>query len=183
MWFDILKGGDRRINTVLGQYKAFLEEDIKKYLDEKTLEMYGYGDDTLEDVIKRRREEFGEKDFPSYKQGGYYELSEKYNIPADFAQRVFRSYRGSNPIKSLEDYDRAKRNEIERKQKAIMRQRQKNRPPRKKGQRKQFKQSRKKKGRSERQASAQKDRDKQSQKDRDYREAERRKLRNIRRGL
>lgn len=164
-------------------YLLFFREDIKKYLDEKTLEIYGYKGEKLEDVIKRRRQDFDEKNFPTYTARGYYELSDKYNIPMDFAQRVFRSYRGSNPIKNIADYDRAKMEETERKQKAIMRQRQKNRQPRKKGQRKQNRQTSQKKTRSQRQATSQRKQNEQARRERERREDEQRRFRNERRGL
>jgi len=64
----------------------------------------------------------------------FFKLSDKYNIPRDAAQFIYRSHDKPNPITDIESYNAANRKAIEERQKAKMKERQ-NRPPRRKGQR------------------------------------------------
>jgi hypothetical protein len=68
----------------------------------------------------------------------FYELSDKYNIPRDAAEFIYRSHYKDNiynvkPITDIKSYNAANRKAIEERQKAKMKERQ-NRPPRRKGQ-------------------------------------------------
>ena len=185
MWFNIIK-------REAPQWKAFFENDIKEHLDKITIRVFGMIDgrqsDTIEDTIKRRKA-FNNKmgylnrEFPTYDENVYYDLPRKYNIPMSAAAFIFESYKGPNPIKDVESYNKAIKKDLEDKQKAKQKERLNRRPPRKKGQDPRKKQKGQKKTRSQRQASAQYVRDKEDRKYRAARDTEQRRLRDERRGL
>jgi len=174
MWFKVIKREKPK-------WEEFFKYDIQKYLDMMTLDIYGYKGEKMEDVIKRRKEIFKEKDFPDYKAAGYYSLSRALNIPESSAKFIFKSYKGPNPIKDIESYNKAIRADLEARQKA--KQIARTSGNRRKGQRKQNRQAPQKKTRSQRQAASQRKQNKQARQDRERREDEQRRFRNERRGL
>ena len=176
MWFKVIKREKPK-------WEEFFKYDIQKYLDMMTLDIYGYKGEKMEDVIKRRKEIFKEKDFPDYKAAGYYSLSRALNIPESSAKFIFKSYKGPNPIKDIESYNKAIRADLEARQKAKQIARTSGRYKGKKGQRKQNRQTSQKKTRSQRQAASQRKQNKQARQDRERREDEQRRFRNERRGL
>lgn len=179
VWFKIIK----REKPKWGE---FFKHDIQEYLDETTLDIFGASGETIEEVIKRRKEYnkkrgYPNREFPTYNEDLYYYLPRKYNIPMNAAEFIFESYKGPNPIKDIESYNKAIRADLEARQKA--KQKARTSGNRTRGQRKQYKQPPQKKTRSQRQATSQRKQNEQARRDRERREDEQRRFRNERRGF
>ena len=196
MWFDILKKEktlEEVVYSILYHYadengdskkknavpKPKIKGEPKKIISDWLLSQ-GYKSKTIADKLTEDMQSVFAEGSLKVK---FEELEEQPTIDTAVSifKRKYERYTKNLTKDSVVSFDeQVRRQKEEQKRKEQMRRKT---YVRRKGQRKQFKQSRKKKGRSERQASAQRDRDKQAQKDRDYREEERRRLRNLRRGL